>query len=340
MSIEFTVFKGSASNGIVQATSRRALLTGTQVLVKITHSGICGTDEHYKHADMALGHEGVGTVEQLGERVKGLKVGTSSDGVTHTSRAATALIAWHDNFCTTAEMYGTANLDQGSFSSHAIWDASWLFKIPAGLSPEAAAPLMCGGATVFSVIDTYNIRPTDRVGVVGIGGLGHLAIQFLAKMGVRVVVFSSTEAKRAEALQLGAAEFYATAGAAVLDIGAPLDHLLVTTSFLPDWNIFLNVMNSMGHIYPLTVSGADLVIPAMPVVTRGLTIQGSSVASRAGQIKMLDFAALHGVNPIIERFPMSKEGIEEGMEKLREGGIRPGNQGSGSGLKNLKPEPA
>ncbi|KAJ7657518.1 chaperonin 10-like protein [Mycena rosella] len=324
MSVEFIVFKGSASDGIVRSTSRRALPTGTQVLVKITHSGICGTDEHYEHADMVLGHEGVGTVEKLGEGVKGLKVGDVVGwGYTHkTCGDCCYCLSGHDNFCTTAETYGTGNFDQGSFGSHAVWDASWLFKIPAGLAPEAAAPLMCGGGTVFSVIDTYNIRPTDRVGVMGIGGLGHLAIQFLAKMGVRVVVFSSTEAKRAEALQLGAAEFYATAGAAALDIGAPLDHLFVTTSVLPDWSIFLNAMKSMGRIYLLTASSADLVVPSLPVVTRGLTIQGSMVASRAAQIKMLDFAALHGVNPIIERFPMTKEGVDEGMARLREGRIR------------------
>ncbi|KAJ6597541.1 putative NADP-dependent alcohol dehydrogenase C 2 [Mycena vulgaris] len=324
MGIEFTVFKGSARDGIVKSTSHRDLPTGTQVLVKITHSGICGTDEHFKHADMVLGHEGIGTVVQLGEQVKGLKVGDVVGwGYTHkTCGDCSHCLAGHDNFCTNVEMYGTANFDQGSFGSHAVWDASWLFKIPAGLEPEAAAPLMCGGATVFSVIDTYNIRPTDRVGVVGVGGLGHLAIQFLAKMGVRVVVFSTTEEKRAEALQLGAAEFYATAGVKTLDIGAPLDHLLVTSSFLPDWTLFLNIMKAMGHIYPLTISGTDLVIPALPVVTKALTIQGSAVASRAVQVKMLDFAALHGIRPIIERFPMTKEGVEEGMMKLREGHMR------------------
>ncbi|KAF7371472.1 hypothetical protein MVEN_00001800 [Mycena venus] len=218
--------------------------------------------------------------------------------------------------------YGINNLDQGSFGSHAIWDASWLFKIPAGIAPENAAPLMCGGASVFTVIDTYNIRPTDRVGAAGIGGLGHLAIQFLSKMGVRVVAFSSTEAKREEALQLGAAEFYATAGVETLAIGPPLEHLLVTTSFLPNWTLYLNIMNAMGSIHVLTVSGTYLVIPAMPVLVKGLTIQGSAAASRAVQVKMLEFAASHQIKPIIEWFPLNKEGVEEAMAKLRDGHMR------------------
>lgn len=129
------------------------------------------------------------------------------------------------------------NLHQGSFGSHAIWDASFLFNVPEGLAAEDAAPLMCGGATVFNVIESYNIRPTDRVGVVGVGGLGHLAIEFLAKMGATVVVFSSTDSKREEALALGASEFYATKGVNELKIGKPIDHLLVTTNFLPNWNL-------------------------------------------------------------------------------------------------------
>ncbi|KAF7342191.1 putative NADP-dependent alcohol dehydrogenase C 2 [Mycena venus] len=163
-------------------------------------------------------------------------------------------------------------------------------------------------------------------------------------MDVQVVVFSSTEAKREEALRLGVAEFCATAGVEKLDIGPPLDHLLVTTSFFAgldvvssaffsfivismliiDYHVsrYLNVMNAMGSIYPLTISGTDLVIPTMPVVLKGLTIQGSAVSSRSVQVKTLKFAASHQIKPIIERFPFTKEGIEDGMAKLREGRMR------------------
>jgi D-arabinose 1-dehydrogenase-like Zn-dependent alcohol dehydrogenase len=147
-------------------------------------------------------------------------------------------IPGQDQYCPNREQYGTHNFHQGSFGSHAIWDASFLFKVPDGLAPEHAAPLMCGGVTVFEVIESYNIRSTDRVGVVGIGGLGHLAVQFLAKMGASVVVFSSTDSKREEALRLGATEFHATKGVTKFEM-AKLDHLLVTTSFLPDWKPYV-----------------------------------------------------------------------------------------------------
>ncbi|KAF8160574.1 chaperonin 10-like protein [Mycena galopus ATCC 62051] len=323
MSVEFTVFKGSANEGIVEATTRRDGPTGNEVLVKITHSGICGTDEHYKHADMVLGHEGVGTVEQIGDRVSQFKVGDVVGwGYTHkTCGECEQCLLGQDQYCPNRELYGMHNHHQGSFGSHAIWDASFLFKVPDGLAPEHAAPLMCGGATVFEVIESYNIRPTQRVGVVGVGGLGHLAIQFLAKMGASVVVFSSTNSKREEALRLGAAEFYATQGVEHFEM-AKLDHLMVTTSFLPNWKPFLSVMKPKSTIYPLTVSSGDLVLPTMAIVDRGITIQGTAVAARAVHKRMLDFAAPNRVVPIIERFPLTKSGVEEGMSRLREGKMR------------------
>jgi D-arabinose 1-dehydrogenase-like Zn-dependent alcohol dehydrogenase len=188
------------------------------------------------------------------------------------------------------------------------------------------------------VIESYNIRPTDRVGVVGVGGLGHIAIQFLAKMGASVVVFSSTDSKREEAIRLGATEFYATKGVESFEI-AKLDHLLVTTSFIPDWkpyvapslfpcclpehfDRFLTAMKPKSTIYPLTISFTDLVIPMMSIVLVGITIQGTAVAARSVHKRMLDFAARNHIRPVIEKFPLTKSGVEEGMARLREGKMR------------------
>ncbi|KAJ7646971.1 chaperonin 10-like protein [Roridomyces roridus] len=323
MSVEFTVYKGSASDGIVQATTNHPLPKGNQVLVKITHSGICGTDEHYKHADMVLGHEGVGIVEQIGESVTDLKVGDVVGwGYIHkVCGKCEECLHGDDQYCPSKEQYGDSNHHQGSFGSRAIWNAEWLYKVPAGLKPEHAAPLMCGGATVFGVIETYNIRPTDRVGVVGIGGLGHMAIQFLAKMGATVVVFSSTESKREEALRLGASEFYPTKGVDKLDV-PELDHLIVTASFLPSWQLYFDIVKRRGFIYPLTVAFDNLSIPNMPLVTRGITLQGSIICSRATHKRMLNFAARNKIEPVVELFPLTKSGVEEGMGRLREGKVR------------------
>jgi D-arabinose 1-dehydrogenase-like Zn-dependent alcohol dehydrogenase len=180
----------------------------------------------------------------------------------------------------------------------------------------------CGGATVFNALQSFGAKGTDRIGIIGVGGLGHLAIQFAAKMGCQVVVFSSTDSKKVEATKLGATEFIATRGVKELYVSGPIDHLLVTTSFQPDWRQFLPIMAPGGTIYPLTVSSDDLSIPYMPFLAGELKIQGSLVAARQVHREMLAFAAHHQIRPIIEQFPMTVDGITEGMKKLENGLMR------------------
>ncbi|KAF7376516.1 NAD(P)-dependent alcohol dehydrogenase protein [Mycena sanguinolenta] len=321
--IEFTVFMGSQTGDIVETTHCRDEPTGTQVLVKISHSGICGTDEHFRHVDMVLGHEGIGSVVQIGDRVTQFKIGDIVGwGFTHkTCGMCEQCLVGQDQYCPYKEMYGINNLDQGSHGSHAIWEQAYLFRIPDGLAPEHAAPLMCGGATVFEVIELYGIRPTDRVGVIGVGGLGHLAIQFLAKMGATVVVFSHTDSKRGDAMNLGASEFYATAGVEDFDI-PPLDHLMVTMSSLPDWKPFLPIMKPKASIYAITIDLGNIVLPSLSVVSKGLRFQGSVGVARSVYERMFEFAVRNRVLPVIETFPLTRRGVEEGMRWLREGKMR------------------
>lgn len=132
--------------------------------------------------------------------------------------------------------YGSTGLDQGSFGTHVVWKAKFLYHIPAGVPLDDAAVMMCGGMTVFTPFVRYNITATDCVGVIGVGGLGHLAIQFAAKMGCTVVVFSRTAEKEREAMALGATAFIATKGKINLDLaGRRINHLFVTSNVLPDW---------------------------------------------------------------------------------------------------------
>ena len=114
--------------------------------------------------------------------------------------------------CIHRTSYGSADQDQGCFGSALAWDISALYKIPDSIASEDAGPLMCGGATVWTPLYDSGVKPGDRVGIIGIGGLGHMAIQFASKMGLEVVVFSSTESKKQEAVGFGASEFHATKG--------------------------------------------------------------------------------------------------------------------------------
>ena len=146
-----------------------------------------------------------------------------------------------DVFCENSRQYLKDDTDEGSFGSHVVWDANALYHIPPELDSASAAPLMCGGVTVWGAMALYGIKSTYRVGVIGIGGLGHLAIQFAAKMGCQVVAFSGTDSKREEAKKFGATEFYATKGLKEFKGIKPLDQLYVTSSEQPDYDMYLSI---------------------------------------------------------------------------------------------------
>ncbi|KAK5115310.1 hypothetical protein LTR62_001510 [Meristemomyces frigidus] len=319
----FTVFKGT-KNGIEQTKTEKPELKGDQVLLKVTASGLCGTDLHYKNADMVLGHEGVGIVMELGPETTYLKKGDRVGwGYEHTSCGhCQQCLKGNETFCPERAMYGFADLDQGSFAHGAVWREAFLFPIPEGMSDEVAAPLQCGGATVFNALHQFNTQPTEVVGIMGVGGLGHLAIQFAAKMGCRVVVLSGSDRKKDEAMKLGAHEFVATKGLKELKVERPLDRLLVCTSAQPDWELITPILAPGATVYPLSVDEGDFKFPYMSLLLSGITIQGSLVASRYIQNRMLAFAAQHKIEPILEKFPMTKAGIEEAMAKLEKGDMR------------------
>lgn len=322
--IDFTVFKGSPNGKIVESKTHKESIKPDEVLLKITHAGLCGTDQHHKTSDMVLGHEGVGVVQQVGSQVTSFKIGDRAGwGFLHNSCGhCDECLNANEMFCPERAMYARSNTDQGAFASYAVWKAAFIFHIPDAITSSDAAPLMCAGATMFNAMYSYNVRPADRVGIVGIGGLGHIAIQFAAKMGCDVVVFSGSGSKKEEAKGLGAREFYVTRGVSKLEIGKPIKHLFVTSSRIPDWNLFLPVLAPNATIYPTTFSDGNLTVPYLPLVSKGLTIQGSFCASRGVHAKMLTFAAVHRIKPITEEFPLTVEGIEEAMAKLDEGEIR------------------
>ncbi|KAL7931445.1 GroES-like protein [Trichoderma chlorosporum] len=321
--VEFKVVKGSSDGTLVDATSSREV-KNDEVLIDVTHSGVCYTDYHYRQAGMVLGHEGSGIVKQIGSGVTRFKVGDRVGwGYQHNSCGhCKQCLTGRETFCAEREMFGLANFDQGSFASAAVWKEDFIYKVPDNISSSHAGPLMCGGSTVFNALKLNGVRSTDRVGVIGVGGLGHLAIQFASKMGCQVAVFSSTEKKRDEALAFGADEFYPTNGVEKLEISAPIDHLLVTSNAQPDWNLFLPIMAPEGTIYPITVSFENIALPAMALIMGGLRIQGSMIATRQIHREMLDFASRHNIAPVVEEYPLTAAGATEALKTLVNGKMR------------------
>jgi D-arabinose 1-dehydrogenase-like Zn-dependent alcohol dehydrogenase len=240
MPITFNVFHGDKNGRIVSGETTRTL-EPTQVFVRITHSGLCGTDLHYLQTGQVLGHEGVGIVEQVGRDVSTPKIGDRV-GVGYLYKVCgtckNCLTGW-DIYCENKKQYGSSDFDIGSIAGGMVFEANCTIPVPDGISSESAAPMMCAGGTVFTVLSRYGVKPTDRVGVSGIGGLGHLAVKLAAAMGCQVVVLSSSESKKQEALSFGAQEFYATRD---WEGKKPkgwrgLDHLLVCGSGKPDYHL-------------------------------------------------------------------------------------------------------
>ena len=205
-------------------------------------------------------------------------------------------------------------------ASHIVFRESFVYKISTSISNEAASALMCGGATVFNVLDMFSVKPTERVGIVGVGGLGHLAIKFAAKWGCELIVFSGTESKEEEVISWGATQFHVTKDRDKLEDVTPIDHLMVTQQL--HWPLYLSIMASFGTIYPLTFAEGDLKVPYLPFMTSGLRIQASIVAPRVVCNRMLSFAAFHGIGAAIQKYELDVIGIEQAMDDLREGKIR------------------
>lgn len=228
-------------------------------------------------------------------------------------------------YCTGGKKeYGVGNTDQGSFASGAVWREQYLFKIPDGMASDVAAPLMCAGITVWAPLARFGLKATDVVGVVGIGGLGHLALQFASKLGCEVVALSGTEDKKEEAMRLGANHFVATKDMEELNVPRKINHLLVTTSTMPSWAQYDSILAPMASIYPLTITDFEtkLEIPFMKFLLTGRKIIGSTVPPKITYQEMLVFSALHGIRPTIDPFPLTLQGVKDSLKKLDEGEMR------------------
>jgi D-arabinose 1-dehydrogenase-like Zn-dependent alcohol dehydrogenase len=230
----------------------------------------------------------------------------------------------HYSYCPFKKEFGSQASDQGSFARGAVWKEPLLYKLPDALPSDVAAPLMCAGITVYGPLVEFGVKSSDVVGVVGIGGLGHLAIQFANKMGCEVIALSQTDSKKEEATKLGAHHFIATKGVAELSSPKKINHLLVTTSQMPNWTQYAPILHLRVQVFPLTVtdSNTSLSFNYMRFLTNGWRMIGSVGAPKIVFAQMLEFATLHGIKPIIEKFPLNKQGIIDAMQKLDDGKMR------------------
>ncbi|KAF4976587.1 hypothetical protein FZEAL_6765 [Fusarium zealandicum] len=324
MSISLKVFRGSAE-GKIRSDDVSRQLKDHEVYIETTHSGVCGTDKLYLPSGIALGHEGIGIVRQVGSGVTTTEVGQRVGfGYTHEicgncDNCCTDM----DQYCRERVLYGFGDTDNGSFSHGAIWDAKCVIPIPDSYDSVDAAPMMCAGSTVWTVLTKYGVRCDDRVAVMGIGGLGHLAIKLAAAMGCHVVVLSSSESKRQEAMEYGASEYHVwKSGDEPPADFKPVKHLLLCGSASINYSSLSSLVDTNGTIYPLTAAMEATPIPLTELSLKGIKIQGSLVGSRDSMRKLLEFASRKNIKPTTMTYPLTEEGIQKAIQDLKDGKVR------------------
>ena len=281
------------------------------VEIAISHCGICHSDLHLTNNDFGIssyplvpGHEIVGRVAQRGSRARALEIGQRV-GVGWWAGACFACDqceSGHDNSCRNATP--TCVGREGGYATHVRVDERLAFPIPDALPSEAAAPLFCAGITVFAPL-LQHARAVSRVGVIGIGGLGHLALQYARAFGCHVTAFSGSAGKANEAKRFGAHEFVSTSSPGALKTHAgTCDFLLATVSADIAWKDYLSVLRPGGTLAVLGVPPHDVQFAPLPLILGRQSIVMSPVGSRAEIKAMLEFSARHRIVPQVEVFPM------------------------------------
>lgn len=199
----------------------------------------------------------------------------------------------------------------------ALKQPAW-WQLPDNLDAQSAGPLFCGGITVFNPLVQYNIPPTAKVAVIGIGGLGHLALQFARAWGCHVTAFTSSEDKQQEALSLGAHAVLNTKNPEELAAAANrFDLILATVNVKLDWNAYLATLRPKGRLHFLGVPLEPLDINVFPMIANQCDVSGSPVGSPATIATMLQFAEQHKIAPIVESFRMDQ--VNEALARLASG---------------------
>ncbi len=303
-------------------------LKPNEVEIEISHCGVCHSDIHLINNDWGLsefpfipGHEIVGTVSAAGAEVKTLTVGQRV-GVGWQSDSC-GICEWclqgKENLC--AKMQGTCVHRNGGYASAIRVNAKFAVPIPEKLKSESAAPLMCGGITVYNPIRTYGVNPSSRVGIVGIGGLGHLALQFARAFGAEVTAFSTSESKEKEALELGAHHFVNTRESKALKaLAGSFDFILSTIDADQDWSAYVTALRPTGNFCFVGAPDKPASFPIFPLISGMKSITGSPIGSPLLLREMLDVAARHGVQAKTERFPMAK--VNEAITRVKKNHVR------------------
>ena len=303
-------------------------LGATEVDIDVTSCGICYSDVSMIDNDWGFtpypivpGHEIIGEVRAVGDQVGHLAVGDVVGMGWHASYDMTCAqcLAGDHNMCPAAQ--STFIGRPGGYADIVRAHAAAVFRLPDDLDAMSAGPLMCAGITVFTPFSRFRIAPTDSIGVIGIGGLGHLALKFARAWGCEVTAFTSTGAKQQEALDLGAHEVIDSRDPeAIADAKDRFDLLISTVNVPLDWDAFLGTLKPRGRLHVLGAVMEPLSFPVQSLMMTQRSVSSSPAGRPSDIAAMLMFAARHGIEPVTERF--SFENINEAVDHVRGGNAR------------------
>jgi uncharacterized zinc-type alcohol dehydrogenase-like protein len=307
------------------------------VRIDIRYCGVCHSDIHQARDEwggsifpMVPGHEIVGTVVEVGSDVRNWKAGDTV-GVgcfVDSCRECEACLAGEEQYCEKgiAPTYNGYERDgktptYGGYSTGITVDEKYILRIPDGIPLDGAAPLLCAGITTYSPLRHFGVKAGDKVAVVGLGGLGHMAVKLAKAMGANVTVLSHSPRKRADALRLGADDFLATNDSAVFERNASrFDFILDTVSAKHDYNSYLGLLRRDGTMVLVGAPDEPSPLAAFSLIGKRRRLTGSSIGGIRETQEMLDFCARHGLASDVEVIPIQE--INEAWERTVASDVR------------------
>ncbi len=304
------------------------VLRPADVEVAITHCGVCRSDVNLIDNDwnsskypFVPGHEIVGTVAEVGADVKHLKagdrvgVGWQADSCGHCEWCRRG----EENLC--AQAVVTCIGRNGGFAEKVRVNARFAVPIPEGMDSTATAPLLGGGVTVYTPMRLHGVNPASRVGVIGIGGLGHLALQFARAFGAEVTALSASADKEEDAKKLGAHHFLNTRETKSLKaVAGGFDFILSTINVDQEWSACVNALRPHGALVFVGIPPRPASFPVFPLISGVKSIAGCTIGSPTQIVEMLDVAARHGIRAVTENFAMRD--ANTAVERARKGAVR------------------
>ncbi len=330
----------SATSPLQSDTIPRREPTDRDVQIDILYCGVCHSDLHYArdewHSVMPTvypcvpGHEIVGRVTRVGAAVTKLKVDDLA-GVgclVDADPACPHSQAGHEQFSPTQVMtygspdkHGTAPVTYGGYSESIVVDEHFALRIPANLDPAGVAPLLCAGITTYSPLRHWQVGPGQKVGVVGLGGLGHMAVKFARAFGAHVVVFTTSPEKEEDALRLGAHEVVLSTQPDEMARHAGTFHFILDTVSAPhDINAYLHQLAVDGNLTLVGAPEKPFEISSFALLFGRKSLSGSLIGGIAETQEMLDFCGVHNITADIELIPIQK--INEAYARLLKGDVK------------------